>query len=158
MSEPSAKDNQDRLNREQQAALERIRALWDTKPRDAPNVERAVAHSVVAHRIPVEHVTAALGVPYARVVRIVKRVTGKMPSALAIMEARAEDLLTQQEMITLLSNREYDPPVGNNTGVVDVRNHPNSVSVLQQAYLRGLVTQGELWAIGDSITIRKEQQ
>ncbi|MDJ1372061.1 hypothetical protein [Gulosibacter molinativorax] len=143
------------LTKEQSAALARIQSSWNERPRDVPKVERFLARTIVAHRIPLELVSAAINVPYVRVVRIVKRVTGKVPSALAITEARAANHISHQEMIALLSNREYDPPIGGNSGLVDVRQQPNSVTVLQQAYLRGIVTQGELWSIGDSISVRK---
>lgn len=144
-----------RLTRDQQAAVSRICALWQRKPRDLPRVERTVAQTMVEHRVPIEYVTAALGLTYVRVARMVKRATGKLPSALAVTEARAAEHITQPEMIALLSHREYDPPVSRHHGVTDVRHCPNSVSVLQQAYFRGLVTQGELWAIADTITVRK---
>lgn len=153
-STPGGQPQSEHLTREQQIALLRIRALWNERPREVPRAERAVAKLMVEHRIPVEQVMQATLLPYVRVVRIVKRATGKMPSALAITEARVAEVISQAEMIALLSNREYDPAIGTNTGLVDVRQQPNSVSVLQQAYLRGLVTQGELWAIGDSITVR----
>lgn len=160
-SQRAVQVNHDQLGRAQQLALKRIHAVWNERPRDVPKAERAVAQTMVEHRIPIEHVCAATELPYARVVRMLKRVTGKMPTALAITEARRNDLITQSEMITLLSNREYDPAVSqggrsaeSGDEAIDLRRHPNSVSVLQQAYLRGLVTQGELWSIGDSIKVR----
>ncbi|KAB1643112.1 hypothetical protein [Gulosibacter chungangensis] len=161
-AQPTVQHNYDRVVRDQQLALSKMRGIWERRPRNVPHAERAVAHLMVEHRIPIETVTETLGLSYVRVVRILKRATGRMPSALAITEARAAGVIGQEDMITLLSNREYDAPISNGTrpgtaahDEIDLRQRPNSVSVLQQAYFRGLVTQGELWLISDSITIRK---
>lgn len=164
-AQPAVHYDHSGITRNQQLALTKIRAVWEHRPRNVPRAERTVAHLMVEHRLPIEKVIETLGLPYVRVVRILKRATGKMPSALAITEARAAGVITQEDMIVLLSNREYDAPISNDTRPgktaheeIDLRQHPNSVSVLQQAYFRGMVTQGELWSISDSITVRKARE
>ncbi|MGO1544526.1 MAG: hypothetical protein ACTHXA_09335 [Gulosibacter sp.] len=142
------------LHPRQRRILDSLRTLWSQSPRYRPQIQRAVSVAVLDAQVPLQVIADVLELPYFRAVRLVKRATGLVPTALATTVARAENRLTQAEMIALLSNREYDPPLGTNTGIVDVEAHPNSVSVLQQAYLRGLVTQGELWEIADTITVR----